>query len=97
MSKDLLLFVRDPFTNTSHIYFFTSLHLDEGSLQLEIIGMQLSSNLMHALENEGFTKFWSKCIDVEKFPNTHMNTIKTSARAFLTNKRLHHCLRNALT
>ena len=44
-----------------------SLNIDEGSLQLEIIDMQASSDLKHALEKEGFTKFWTMCIgDIPK-------------------------------
>lgn len=43
--------------------------IDDGSLQLEIIDTQASPYLKHAPGKEGFTKFWTKCIYVDKFPN----------------------------
>lgn len=124
MPKELLHFVSNPFANAFDIStkgqeFLASNDIDEGSLQLEIIDMQESSALKQAHEKEGFTTFWTKCINVSKFPNTkklaifvltmfgstytcessfsHMNAIKTNTRANLTNERLHHCLRVALT
>ena len=55
MPTELLYFTRAPFSNTSAYSpkaqeFLTSLDIDEGSLHLEIIDMQASTDLKHALE-----------------------------------------------
>ncbi len=74
MPTVVLHFVRDPFSKEDASDISAKAHeflpsLDEGSLQLEIIDMQVSSELKHAYENENLTKFWIDCIDAEKFPN----------------------------
>lgn len=74
MPTVVLHFVRDPFSKEDASDISAKAHefltsLDKGSLQLEIIDMQVSSELKHAYENENLTKFWIDCIDADKFPN----------------------------